>query len=66
MYSLLLRCLAKNGVFWWPLCCKNNYTVFHQLVPLGRVGLVVAMSVCLSVCLSVCVCVVLRHRVHFF
>ena len=25
---------------------------FHQLGPLGRVGLVVAMSVCLSTCLS--------------
>ena len=30
---------------------------FHQLGPLGRVGLRVAMSVCLSVCLFVCLCV---------
>ena len=27
---------------------------FHQIGPLGRVGLVVDMSMCLSVCLSVC------------
>ena len=35
---------------------------FHQLGPLGRVGLRVAMSVCLCVCVSVILC----HRVQFF
>ena len=35
---------------------------FHQLGPLGRVGLRVAMSVCVFVCL----CVILCHRVQFF
>ena len=30
-----------------------SLTTFHQLGPLGRVGLVVAESVCLSICLSV-------------
>ena len=41
-----------------------NYKLlsFHQLGPLGRVGLVVVMSVYLPVC----VCVVLRHHVQFF
>ena len=34
-----------------PLLCDIAY--FHQLGPLGRVGLVVDMSVCLSVCVSV-------------
>ena len=29
----------------------SGLVCFHQLGPLGRVGLVVAMSVCLSVCL---------------
>ena len=35
--------------------------IFHQLGPLGRVGLVVAKSVCLCVCLSVC-----PNPLHFF
>ena len=42
--------------------CLKNARDFHQLGPLGRVGLRVAMSVCVSVCLSVCMC----HRVQFF
>jgi hypothetical protein len=42
--------------------CLTLCTFFHQLGPLGQVGLVVVMSVCLSVCLYV----VLRHRVQFF
>ena len=32
----------------------EGVTYFHQLGPLVRVGLVVAMCACLSVCLSVC------------
>ena len=33
------------------------YEFFHRIGPLGRFGLVVAMSVCLFVCLSVCLSV---------
>ena len=33
-------------------CFINILLYFHQLVPLGRVGLVVAKSVCLCVCVS--------------
>ena len=32
----------------------NISRFFHQLGPLGRVGLRVAMSVCVCLCLSVC------------
>ena len=39
--------------FLW-LAQKFRIGLFHQLSPLGRVGLVVAMSVCLSVCQYVC------------
>ena len=35
------------------LCSYIHKSNFHQLGPLGRVGLVVTKSVCLSVCLSV-------------
>ena len=45
-------------VFSTFLSNKHRQGGFHQLGPLGRVGLVVAMSVCLSVCI--------RHRVQFF
>ena len=31
----------------------NKKNPFHQIGPLGRFGLVVAMSVCLCVCVSV-------------
>ena len=32
--------------------CLNNWVHFHRIGPLGRFGLLVAMSVCLSVCVS--------------
>ena len=41
-----------------PLLAFWVMILFHQLGPLGRVGLRVAMSVCLCVCLC--------HRVQFF
>ena len=37
------------------MVCFDWNVCFHRIGPLGRFGLVVAMSVCLSVCLSVCV-----------
>ena len=42
----------------------GRFSNFHQLGPVGRVGLVVAMSVWLSV--RLCVCVVLRRCLQFF
>ena len=43
-YKQIFKCISIES---WP---SVN---FHQLGPLGRVGLVVAMSVCLCVCVSV-------------
>ena len=41
-----------GGVNWWRVCYPRGYPVyFHQVGPLGRVGLVVMMSVRPSVCL---------------
>ena len=47
----------------YHLKLKINY--FHWISPLGRFGLVVAMSVCLSVRLSVCVCLMSSPSVFF-
>ena len=49
--SSLLR-YPLNAIF--PHFLKSDVQNFHQLGPLGRVGLVVDMSVCVCVCLSVC------------
>ena len=51
-----------SGIFVWSACTTQNIT-FHQLGPLGRVGLVVAKSVSvLSVCLSPSHAIFLRGR----
>ena len=51
-----------NGIFVLSACTIQNIT-FHQLGPLGRVGLVVAKSVSvLSVCLTPSHAIFLRGR----
>ena len=62
---------SKIGGKIYQFCVKSKLKVklggvhgvrFHQLGPLGRVGLVVAMSVCLFTCLSPSHAIFLRGR----
>ena len=44
----------KRKTSHWSTVINRTIWDFHQLCPLGRIGLVVVICVCFSVCLSVC------------
>ena len=56
---VLLYALVKRFIVY---CMRH----FHQLGPLGRVGLVVTESVCLCVCLCLCLCLFFPFPCNFF